>query len=294
MEGIGETVNVSAGVDGILAEVRVREGQQLATGEVIALIACHDLEAELQAARAAAEIARQSRQRLLRGSPEEERRIAADKLAESEAVLRQAHLQAQRMTMLFDKGDVSKEAMEKARRDAEVAEANRHATVDQQTLVNAPPLPEETAKADAEVSAAEEQIRTVAAKLGKCMVKAPLAGTVLRCYLKPGEAVSTVFPQPIVSLADTSRLRVRAEVDERDIGRISPGQRAVIFADAFPDKRFAGKVSRVGELMGRKKVRTGNPAEKSDRDVLEVFVDLEEAREHLVVGLRTTVQFLHE
>lgn len=39
-------------------------------------------------------------------------------------------------------------------------------------------------------------------------------------------------------------------------------------------------------------VRTGDPAEKSDRDVLEVLVDLEEKDDRLVVGLRTTVQFV--
>ncbi len=263
----------------MLAAVRVREGQRIAAGETIALIACQDLEAELQVARATAESTRQSRQRLLRGSREEERRMAADALAEAEAVLKQTRLQAQRMAMLFDKGDVSKEALEKARRDVEVAEATWRAATNHQALVNAPPLPEETARADAEVSAAEQRIQSIAAKLGKCAVKAPLNGTVLKCYLKPGEAVSTVFPQPIISLADTSRLRVRAEVDERDVGRIYQGQRAVILSDTFPEKRYAGKVSRLGAVMGRKKVRTGDPAEKNDRDILEVLVDLEEMDE---------------
>jgi len=66
-----------------------------------------------------------------------------------------------------------------------------------------------------------------------------------------------------------------------------------VLADAYPDKKFAGKVSRVGAAMGRKKVRTGDPAEKSDRDVLEVLIDLDETEKHLVVGLRMSVQFLN-
>ncbi len=292
VEGLSEVTKVSAAVDGVLAAVRVKEGQHVAAGEVLALIDCHDLEAQLQATRATAERARQARQRLLRGSREEERHIAADKLAEAEAVLRQVQLQAQRMASLFDKGDISKEALEKARRDAEVAEATRRAAANYQTLVNAPPLPEETARADAEVNAAEEQVRTSAAKLGKCTIKAPLAGTVLQSHLKPGEAVSAVFPQPIVSLADTSQLRVRAEVDERDIGRIYTGQGVLILIDAFPQEQFRGSVSSLGALMGRKKVRTGDPAEKSDRDVLEVLVDLAKTDDRLVIGLRTTVRFL--
>jgi hypothetical protein len=126
----------------------------------------------------------------------------------------------------------------------------------------------------------------------KTFHKALITRTVLRRHLKAGEPVSVLVPRPIVSLADISQLRVRAEVDERDLGRIHLGQQVVVLADAFPGRRFAGRVSRPGAQMGRKKVRTGDPAEKSDRDVLEVLVDLEEIDERLVVGLRTTVQFL--
>jgi multidrug resistance efflux pump len=294
VEGADEVIGVSAAVTGVLTEVRVREGQRVVAGEVIATIACHDLKAELQAAQAAAESARQSRRRLLRGSREEERRIAADKMAEAEAVRRQSQAQAQRMATLFEKGDVSREGLEKARRDADVAEASWRAAVDQQSLVNAPPLPEEIARADSEVGMAEEQVRASHARIEKCTVRTPQAGTVLQRHLNPGEAVSAVFPQLIVSLADTSRLRVRAEVDERDVGRIYVGQPVSIMVDAFPEKRFAGSVSRIGALMGRKKVRTGDPAEKSDRDVLEVLIDLAERDERLVIGLRTTAQFLRK
>lgn len=291
VEGMNEVSNINAGVDGVLTTMNVKEGQHVMAGEILARIDCHNLEAELRAAQAKVDMARQARQRLLRGSRDEERRVAADKLAEAEAVWQQADLHSQRMARLFGKGDISREALERARRDAEVAAANRRAAADQQTLVNAPPLPEETARADAEINAAEEQVRVLAAKLGRCVVKAPMAGTVLRCYLKPGEAVSTVFPQPIVSLADTSQLRVRAEVDERDVSRVHPDQRVLILIDAFPLKHFAGSVSRVGTLMGRKKVRTGDPAEKSDQDILEVLIDLKKVDEPLAIGLRATVQF---
>ena len=114
----------------------------------------------------------------------------------------------------------------------------------------------------------------------------------LRVHLMPGETVSTVMPRPVISLADLSRLRVRTEVDERDLGRLRIGQSVTVFSDAFPDKQFAGRVASFGSLMGRKQVRTGDPAEKSDRDVLEVLVELDERDERLVVGLRTTVRFL--
>ncbi|HKV33495.1 MAG TPA: efflux RND transporter periplasmic adaptor subunit [Pyrinomonadaceae bacterium] len=293
VEGQSEVINVGAGADGVLTAVLVHEGQQVRAGQVIALIDCREIESQIDEARALADRARQNRLRLLRGSRPEERSKAADETAVAEAQFKQAQLQHQRVAQLFKSAVVSKEELDQAARDLAVAEATLNATKNQQALVNAPPLPEELARADSEVGLAQEQARTAKARLDKCTVKAPLSGTILRTFLKAGESVSTVFPQPIVSLADTSQIRVRAEVDERDVGRVYVGQSVIVLADAYPEKRFTGKVSRVGAAMGRKKVRTGDPAEKSDRDVLEVLIDLEGTEESLVVGLRTSVQFLN-
>jgi HlyD family secretion protein len=293
VEGQSDVINVGAGADGVLTSVLVQEGQRVSAGQVIALIDCREIESQIDEARALAERARQNRIRLLRGSRPEERRKAADDTAVAAAHFKQAQSQHERVVQLFKTGDVSKEELDKAARDLEVAKATLRATENQQTLVNAPSLPEELARADSEVRLAEEQTRTAKARLDKCTVKAPINGMVLRTFLKAGESVSTVFPQPVISIADMSQIKVRAEVDERDIGRVHLGQSVIVLVDAYPDKKFAGRVSRVGTVMGRKKVRTGNPAEKSDRDVLEVLVDLDETAEYLIVGLRTSVQFLN-
>jgi hypothetical protein len=43
--------------------------------------------------------------------------------------------------------------------------------------------------------------------------------------------------------------------------------------------------------MGRKSVLSGDPAEKADRDVLEVIIELDQSAKELPVGLRVTVQY---
>jgi HlyD family secretion protein len=294
VEGLTEIINVGAGVEGVLLEVRVKEGQMVRAGELLARIDCRDLEAELPVAEAAAESARQTRARLLRGSRAEERRVAANHQAREEAVLQQAQTQYERMAKLYESGDISRASVEKARRDLDVARAARNAAEHQLALVNAQPLPEELAKAEAEIKVAAGRTSTLVEKIRKCAVHAPASGTVLRTHLRAGETVNAVFAPVIVSLADISRLKVRAEVDERDLGRIFMGQPVVVTAPAFPARQFRGQVARFGEQMGRKRVRTGDPAEKSDRDVLEVMMDLSETNERLVVGLRVTVRFLEK
>lgn len=185
--------------------------------------------------------------------------------------------------------------LDDARRDLDVAQSVLQSAIERERLTNAPPLPEEIARADADISVARERTRTAAAMLEKCTLRAPIRGTVLRRDMRLGESASVTNPRPVVTLADLSRFRVRAEVDERDVGRVSIGQRVRIAADAFGADTFEGRVSRVEQLMGRKTIRTGDPAEKSDRDVREVLVDIDEHRvsdPRLVIGLRVTVQFL--
>jgi ABC exporter DevB family membrane fusion protein len=292
VEGITEVINVGAGADGVIAEIRAREGQQVKIGEVLAVIDRQELSAELSAARAAAESARQARARLVRGSRDEERRQAEAEANAYEATVRQAQLRYDRYERLFVQGVISEDQRDEAKKNQEVAEASLRAAIKHMQLVNAPALPEELLRADSEVRAADERVRNVTELLKKSYVKAPISGTVLRTFMKPGETFSTFTPQPILSLADTSALRVRAEVDERDIGRISLGQRVIARSDGFQQREFAGRVASIGLQMGRKKVRTGDPAEKSDRDVLEVLIDLNEKETQLYVGLRVTVQFL--
>jgi hypothetical protein len=95
-------------------------------------------------------------------------------------------------------------------------------------------------------------------------------------------------PATIVIIGDISRLRVIAEIDESDIGRIENGQRAHVTADAFPGRKFGGTVTRMAYRMGKKEVHTDDPAQKIDAKVQEATIDLD-SDVKLPVGLRVDV-----
>jgi HlyD family secretion protein len=61
----------------------------------------------------------------------------------------------------------------------------------------------------------------------------------------------------------------------------------IVRADAYPGKDFHGKVRELGRRMGRKNVRSDDPAERNDTKILEVVLALDDPR-GLVVGQRVT------
>ncbi len=291
IEARSDLVNVGAAIDGLIRSIRVSEGQVVKRGAVLAELACDDLQSSLQVATANRDSLQEARVRLERGSRPEEREAAAQKTAAAKAVLDQATAQLARISKLYAAQEVSRQSFEEAQRDHEVAQAQYAQAQRNQELVNAGPLPEDLARADANLSAAESEIKLAQDKLDKCTVRAPIDGTVLRVLLRAGESFSLVSPRPVFTMADVSGRRVRAEVDEDDIAKVHVGQKLLVSADAFGRRTFSGVVTRLSDVMGRKSVETGDPAQKADRDILEVTADLNQATA-LPVGLRVTVQFI--
>jgi hypothetical protein len=96
---------------------------------------------------------------------------------------------------------------------------------------------------------------------------------------------SSTVPDPILTVGDKRRLRVRVEVDETEVSQVRVGQKAYVTADAYRGQKFWGEVIRVGEQLGRKNIRTDEPTEKVDNKVLETLVELDQGVQ-LPAGLR--------
>lgn len=292
IEARSDVVNVGAAIDGVVRTIHVQEGQTVKRGDVLADLACDDLQSALQVAMSNRDSSREARVRLERGSRPEERQAATQKTAAAKAVLDQAAAQLARMSKLYDAKEISRLAFEEAQRDRDVAEAQFQQAQRGEELVNAGPLPEELARAEADLSGAEAGIKLAQDKLDKCVVRAPISGTVLRVLLREGESFGLVAPRPLFTMADVSGRRVRAEVDENDIANVHLGQKLLVSADAYSHRTFSGVVTQLANVMGRKSVVTGDPAQKADRDILEVTADLNQPANALPIGLRVTVQFI--
>lgn len=124
-------------------------------------------------------------------------------------------------------------------------------------------------------------------------IRAPFDGSVLSVPAKLGELAVASPEVPLVTFGDLAGLKVRAEVEDRDLAKVHVGQRVVIKADAFPDREFGGVVSSISSALGSPRIATRGPRRPNDVDVLEVFVDLE-GTPPLLTGMRVDVFFRAE
>ncbi|MBX3174411.1 MAG: efflux RND transporter periplasmic adaptor subunit [Gemmatimonadaceae bacterium] len=87
-------------------------------------------------------------------------------------------------------------------------------------------------------------------RLDDARVVAPVMGTVIEKPVALGQVIQSGTSAvgggtTIVKMADLTKVRARALVNETDIGRVSPGQDATVTVDAFPDRPFRGVVEKI-------------------------------------------------
>lgn len=92
-------------------------------------------------------------------------------------------------------------------------------------------------------NAAVAAAQSARARMADYAVRAPFSGTVLRRDAEPGDQATP--SRVLFVVADTSQVRVTADLDERDIARVREGQQGLVRADAFAERSFDATVSEV-------------------------------------------------
>jgi len=87
-------------------------------------------------------------------------------------------------------------------------------------------------------------------RLEDATVRAPISGTVIAKPVAVGQVISSATTSvsggtSLLSMADLRQIRIRAMVNETDIGNVRPGEEATVVVDAYPDRPFRGSVEKV-------------------------------------------------
>ncbi len=146
--------------------------------------------------------------------------------------------------------DVSSGTVQRA---TSLAQRNRSAELYKQKIITAQEMDAanlDFANADATLIKAKTNLSIARVQLEDATVRAPTNGTIIEKPVSVGMVISSATSSAsggttILRMADLSKVRMRAFVNETDIGNVQAGQTATVTVDAFPNRRFVGIVQQV-------------------------------------------------
>lgn len=271
-------IQLTSAVAGQIRSINVQAGDAVRAKDVLAELDDDVQVTNVRGAEAKLDGARAELTRLELGDRPMERAILRAELEEAEAALKLAEFEAARMDNIKEQHAVTEQEVASTQFTVAQARARRDVAKNRWSISNEGARPDDLARASAAVRAAQAELSSAQALLEMTRIRSPIDGMVIYRYREPGEMVLGNATTPVLSVGDCSRLRVRVDVDESDIGKVWIGQEVDAGADAFGERRFPGRVVHIEPTLGAKNFRTNRPTERIDTRVQEVVVEVEAAQ----------------
>ena len=205
-------VEVGVEVSGTIATVEVDYNDRVARDQVLARLDPTKFKAQVVKSRAALQSARA-------------------RILQAQATVDESRAQLGRLTRLR----VTSKGTDPSQLDIDAADAAlKRALADR-------------ASAKADVAEANANLESSEIDLAKTVIHSPVDGIVLVRSVEPGQTVAASLQTPIlfVLAEDLTKMELHVSVDEADVGRVRPGQRATFMVDAYPDRTFSAEIADV-------------------------------------------------
>jgi RND family efflux transporter MFP subunit len=233
---------IAARVDSFVREVHVAPGAMVTAGQSVLTLDATELRAQLARAREE-ELAAEEQLRIANagGNAQEQARLESDV----------RRTDAERLKLVRDRDALQRLVERQAATLEDLAEASiafERADAERQFLERKRDDLRQRARVDARrASLVAEQsgqtIRLLEDQLRSTAVAAPVAGTVYSVAVKVGQHVR--IGDGLAEVADLHQVRVRAFIDEPELGSVGVGQEVLITWDALPGRSWAGRTERV-------------------------------------------------
>lgn len=282
--------SIASKVAGRLTSVNFREGEKVATGDVLATID----QAEYVAAKKQAEAGVASAMSSLASGHDAvdtaRARLAAAKadvaraeaqVASAQARLAQSDKDLARANELYAKGVIAKSGQDiagtaqstaKAELDAAKAASSASGSLTDAAYASLKEAEGGIAKLKAGVAAAEAALAAADSRLSDTTITSPVDAVVEYRTLEPGEVVAP--GTSILTLADPANTWVRFDLDERMIGKVKTGGDADVSVEYLPGKKFPAKIfdiGREGEFAVERDVTRGRQDIRAFRTRARVY-----------------------
>ena len=264
----------------LVAELRVRRGDRVQAGQILAVLHPYQAaSADAAAAAAQMKVAEASLAQVRAGAKPDDIAALRASVAQREAELENQRPAYARSQSLFKEKLISLSDLEAAQRTFTIAEQaleearHRAASLAEIRAVD-------VAYAESQVALAGAQLAGAQARVEQSLLRAPIAGIILDTLLQPGELAGT----PVISLGATDAMEVEAYVYDTDIRRMRPGAVATITSYAFAGA-LTGTVTDIAPVLRSSPAVSIRPEAASDRRVAKARIALAPADARRVANL---------
>ena len=191
-------IRVAPEVAAQLVSIKVRKGDRVRAGQILAELSAIELTASVGQARAALDAAKANRDHVYAGVRDEEIASLAATIAKSKAKLEYAQAQLTRTSALAQGDNAPKQALDQTVNDVASARSDVAEAIANHDAAVAGPTKEERAIADAQVMAAASALAVLERHLDKTVLRAPADGVVTVIVAETGENISA--GQPVLAI----------------------------------------------------------------------------------------------
>jgi len=284
-----EEVVVGSQTAGIIRELLVAEGERVRAGGTVALLDAEKVAAKITQVEASGREANARVQELIAGKRPEDREMAQNRVSRAETVYHQAKDEFERQDRLQKKEATTLVERNRAEERMKVAAEELNEAKTNLTKLQRGERQEEIEQARAKAAQAAAEVKYYRALLGEYAITSPINGIVVERIKRAGESVDV--GTPILKLINPDKLRVRAELEESDVGKVRESSAVEVICDAFPKRIFRGKVTKVFPYVQKREQKTFDPMASFDINTQKIHIKLDDFS-GLTNGMTVTVKFV--
>jgi HlyD family secretion protein len=265
-----------------VADVKAAEGQSVRKGQLILTLDAADVRAQLSQARADLLAAQTDLRNARAGGPPDDVAQLEGDLQNAETKVANLERTQQALAQLVTKGAATQEEVAQNQAALATARANlqtfqqKNAALKQRASVTVESASLRVKQQQDLVAALEEKVRSAT-------VIAPVDGTLYSLPVRKGDFVK--LGDVLAEMADLRHVRVRAFVDEPDLGSLAQNEGVQVLWDAMPNRIWNGKVEQVPKQV----------VARGSRSVGEVLCSVDNNQVELLPNVNVEVRVLvHE
>jgi multidrug resistance efflux pump len=241
-----ERIDASSQVSSTISALLVKEGDQVKAGTPLVRFDDSKIQTKVKMAESSYFEAKSRLKELETGYRSEDVEMAKSRMQSADAQYMEARDEFERQKRLYEKDATTLVELRKAEEQFKRASAEFDESKTNMQKLKKGVRDEEIEQAKSSAERADSELRYYQASLKDYTLTSPFNGVVTEKFKHVGESVDV--GTPVLELVNPDKLRIRAELEETDVGKVKEGQSVEVTTDAYKDKVNKGKARPTPEI----------------------------------------------